>query len=56
VTQAHLRYTIGFKPLSIDGKKHDLKVVLTKEAQKKFRGAELRFRKNYVPVPTPANK
>jgi hypothetical protein len=51
--QLHLRYTIGFKPLVLDGKRHTLKVELTKKAAKRFPAAELRFREEYVPVPTP---
>jgi len=52
--QLHLRYTIGFTPLVIDGKPHTLKVELTKEAAKRFPGTELRFRQEYVPVAAPA--
>jgi hypothetical protein len=52
--QIHLRYTIGFKPLVIDGKRHTLKVELTKQAAKRFPGAELRFRREYVPVAAPS--
>jgi hypothetical protein len=48
--QLHLRYTIGFKPLGVDGKRHTLKVELTKEAEKRFPAAELRFREEYIPV------
>ena len=51
--QLHLRYTIGFKPLVVDGKRHTLKVELTKEAAKRFRGAELRFRQEYIPATSP---
>lgn len=52
--QLHLRYTIGFKPMLVDGKRHTLKVELTKEAAKRFPGAELRFRQEYIPQGTPA--
>jgi hypothetical protein len=48
--QLHLRYTIGFTPLLVDGKRHALKVELTKEAEKRFPAAELRFREEYIPV------
>ena len=48
--QLHLRYTLGFKPLVVDGKKHTLKVELTKTAQRRFPSAQLRFRTEYVPV------
>ena len=51
--QLHLRFTIGFKPLVVDGKRHTLKVELTKEAAKRFRGAELRFRQEYIPAASP---
>ena len=53
LTQVHLRYTIGFKPKSLDGKRHTLRVELTSEAQKRFPAAELRFRPEYVPVAVP---
>ena len=52
VAQLHLRYTIGFKPLVKDGKRHTLKVELTKDARKRFPVTELRFRQEYVPVAT----
>jgi hypothetical protein len=52
--QLHLRYTIGFTPLLVDGKRHALKVELTKEAAKRFPGTELRFRQEYIPVAAPA--
>jgi len=51
--QLHLRYTIGFKALVVDGKRHALKVELTKDAAKRFPGAELRFRQEYVPIAAP---
>jgi hypothetical protein len=53
--QLHLRYTIGFKPLLVDGKRHTLKVELTKEAAKRFPGAEMRFRQEYIPVAAPSS-
>jgi hypothetical protein len=49
-TQVHLRYTIGFKPLKLDGKRHSLAVTLTPAARKRFPAAELRFRSEYIPV------
>jgi hypothetical protein len=52
--QLHLRYTIGFKPLLVDGKHHTLKVELTKEAEKRFPTATLRFRQEYIPVAEPS--
>lgn len=51
--QLHLRYTVGFTPLQVDGKRHALKVELTKQAGKRFPGTELRFRQEYVPIPAP---
>jgi len=53
LTQLHFRYTIGFKPKKLDGKRHTLKVALTKEAQKRYPAAELRFRPEYIPVAVP---
>jgi hypothetical protein len=53
--QLHLRYTIGFKPLEVDGKRHALKVELTKKAAKRFPGSELRFRQEYIPVAAPSS-
>jgi hypothetical protein len=50
LTQLHLRYTVGFKPLVIDGKRHKVKVELGKEAQQRFSGLQLRFRQEYIPV------
>ena len=50
LTQVHLRYTIGFKPLKLDGKRHSLTVELTPAVRKKFPGAELRFRSEYIPL------
>jgi len=32
--QLHFRYELGFIPPAIDGKRHDLKIELTKEARK----------------------
>jgi hypothetical protein len=48
--QVHFRYELGFTPASIDGKRHELKVVLTKDAQEKYKGVQLRFRPEYIPV------
>jgi len=50
LTQLHLRYTIGFTPLKLDGKRHHLKVELTSDAHKRFKAAELQFRLEYIPV------
>jgi len=48
--QLHFRYQIGFIPPAIDGKRHALKVELTKEARNKHKGVRLKFRPEYIPV------
>jgi hypothetical protein len=35
----------------LDGKTHDLRVELTKDAQKRFPKTTLRFRREYIPLP-----
>jgi hypothetical protein len=50
LTQLHYRYELGFMPASIDGKRHELKVELTKEAREKHKQVRLRFRPEYIPV------
>jgi hypothetical protein len=52
LTQLHLRFTIGFRPRKLDGKRHHLKVELMSEAQKRFRAAEVRSRREYIPIAT----
>jgi hypothetical protein len=52
ISQLHLRYTLGFEPAKRDGKTHDLRVELTKDAQKRFPKTTLRFRHEYIPLPT----
>jgi hypothetical protein len=52
ITQLHLRYTLGFKPSVLDGKMHELRVELTKDAQHRFLKTMLRFRREYIPLPT----
>jgi hypothetical protein len=49
--QLHFRYELGFAPPVIDGKRHQLKVELTKSAKEKRKGVRLRFRPEYIPVP-----
>ena len=49
--QLHFRYELGFIPPSLDGKRHKLKVELTKEAHEKYKGIRLNFRPEYIPVP-----
>jgi len=51
LVQLHFRYELGFIPPKLDGKRHELKVELTKEAREKYRGVRLRFRPEYIPVP-----
>ena len=53
LSQVTLRYTLGFKPLAIDGKRHTIKVELTKDAQSRYKGTALRFRKAYVAAVAP---
>jgi len=52
IVQLHFRYQLGFKPPSIDGKRHDIRVELLGEAKKKFKTAHLRYRTEYIPVIT----
>src|SRR6266404_6154572 len=48
--QLHFRYELGFIPPAIDGKHHNLKVELTKEAKENHKGIRLRYRPEYIPV------
>jgi hypothetical protein len=48
--QLHFRYELGFIPAAIDGKRHQLKVELTKQAKEEHKGVRLRFRPEYIPV------
>jgi len=48
--QLHFRYELGFVPPTIDGKRHALKVELTKNARTKYKGVRLRFRPEYIPL------
>jgi len=50
LTQLHFRYELGFTPSEIDGKRHELKVELTKTAKKKHKGVRLKFRPEYIPL------
>ena len=50
LTQLHFRYELGFVPPAIDGKRHELKVELTKEAKREHKGVRLRYRPEYIPV------
>jgi hypothetical protein len=53
LTQLHFRYQLGFVAQAIDGKRHTLKVELTREARAKHKSVRLRFRLQYIPVPEP---
>ena len=48
--QLHFRYELGFIPPAIDGKRHELRVELTKAAKAEHRRVRLRFRPEYIPV------
>jgi len=48
--QLHFRYELGFIPPAIDGKRHELRVELTKEAKAGHKGLRLRYRPEYIPV------
>jgi hypothetical protein len=48
--QLHFRYELGFVPPAIDGKRHELKVELTKGAKETHKGVRLRFQPEYIPV------
>jgi len=48
--QLHFRYELGFIPPAIDGKRHELRVDLTKSAKAEHKGLRLRYRHEYIPV------
>jgi len=48
--QLHFRYELGFIPPAIDGKRHELRVELTKTAKAEHKGVRLRCRPEYIPV------
>jgi hypothetical protein len=50
LTQLHFRYELGFIPPAIDGKRHELKVELTKEGKAKHKRVRVRARPEYIPV------
>jgi hypothetical protein len=54
--QLHFRYELGFKPATLDGKRHKLRVDLTETAKAQHAGVRLRFRLAYVPAPPPAGE
>lgn len=51
LTGVHLRYVLGFRPLKLDGKRHTLRVELTKAARKLNANPDLHFRNEYIPTP-----
>jgi hypothetical protein len=48
--QLHFRYELGFIPSAIDGKRHELRVELTKSAKAEHKGLRLKYRYEYIPV------
>jgi hypothetical protein len=50
LVQLHFRYELGFIPSAIDGKRHELRVELTKAAKAEHKGLRLRYRPEYIPV------
>lgn len=48
--QLHFRYELGFTPSAIDGKRHELRVELTKVGQGQHKRVRLEFRPEYIPV------
>jgi hypothetical protein len=46
----HFRYELGFIPPAIDGRRHELRVELTKSAKAEHRGFRLKYRPQYIPV------
>jgi hypothetical protein len=48
--QLHYRYELGFIPPAIDGKRHELRIELTKSAKAEHKGLRLKYRPEYIPV------
>jgi hypothetical protein len=48
--QLHGRYELGFKPETLDGKRHTLSVKLADAVKNQHKGVRLRYRLAYVPV------
>jgi hypothetical protein len=48
--QLHFRYTLGFKPLSLDGKRHEVTVKLTQRAKQQNKNVKIRYRPAYIPT------
>lgn len=51
LAQLHFRYELGFKPPSLDGKRHELRVELVGAAKKQYKSVQLRYRPEYIPKP-----
>jgi hypothetical protein len=51
LTQVHSRYVLGFRPPILDGKRHTLRVELSKDARQRYGAPLLRFRTEYIPAP-----
>jgi hypothetical protein len=49
ISQLHARYTLGFQPTKMDGKPHELRVELTRDAQNRFPKTTPRFRIECIP-------
>jgi hypothetical protein len=48
--QLHCRYELGFKPETLDGKRHKLNVRLADAVKNQHKGVRLRYRLAYVPI------
>jgi len=48
--QLHFRYELGFKPDTLDGRRHQFRVKLADGAKNQHKGVRLRYRAAYVPV------
>ncbi len=48
--QLHFRYELGFRPKSLDGKRHRLRVTLRGAAKDQNKNLRLRYRTAYVPI------
>lgn len=53
LAQVHNRYVLGFKPATLDSKRHTLRVELTNGAEHRYVKPRLRFRPEYVPRVSP---
>ena len=52
--QLHFRYELGFKPETLDGKRHKLRVELVDAVKNQHKGVRLRSRAAYVPIRVPS--